>query len=625
MERDLERPSPVTEEGAQGSGCIACGAPVEDLRCPECGTAQRAGAFRIEKVLARTPHSRVYLARDSAGKAVALKEMLFAQVPDAAALESFEREAQTLRGLDHPAIPRFEASFTEGRGPGLRLYLASGFVEGESLASRLERGRLTPLQALELARQVLRILVYLQQRSPAVLHRDIKPANLMYRPDGSVWLVDFGSSRQLENQATHRSTLVGTFGYMPPEQLGGTVGRSSDVYSLAATVLHALTGKEPQEALGPELTPRLPPGLTPRWSHWLARALAPQPAARFADAQAALDALENESAASGVVSQPRGPIVGVAIGVAVALILPLLWLTSGNKQAKTIASASAANRAAVTQPAVREEHDPDLEALAQIRLPVDADKAQVREYIQRILAVSRNQRTYLRNDPQVGKLTAVGASNAELLVEATDDNVPLGEYPAWALENVATEEHKALILENLRRKHRLATVVLAKGWQREAREILVEGLRGYTGYMPDEWLRALAALRDPTTYEVLTDYLVRGWNRFSTYQILVGLPGLNLDRPLQQAWEQSRGAGTNAWELGYLAAPVLATGYLPALEYAVETLEDNAGVPTTGYNARNLVLRYTEASGSNDELRSWFKSNRRKLRFDPERRKFVAQ
>ena len=126
---------------------------------------------------------------------------------------------------------------------GLRLYLATEFVRGESLADRLARGPLPEAEVLAIARALLGVLVTLQQRSPAIFHRDLKPANVMFREDGAVVLVDFGSARTVEGSRTHRSTLVGTFGYMPPEQLGGTVDRTSDVFALGATVLHAVTGR----------------------------------------------------------------------------------------------------------------------------------------------------------------------------------------------------------------------------------------------------------------------------------------------------------------------------------------------------------------------------------------------
>ncbi len=236
----------------------------------------------------------MYLARDSAGREVALKELHFAHVPSVRELEAFEREAATLCALRHPAIPRFVSSFQEGTGVGLRLYLASEFVSGRSLGERITaNGQLDELEAFRLARETLEVLRYLHGRTPAVIHRDIKPANLMWSEDGRVVLVDFGSVREVAENRTHGSSLVGTFGYMPPEQLGGTVDRTSDLYALAATILHAVSGRAPSEFLQADLSLRLPDSLSPSLRSWLARALMLDPKKRFQtadEAKAALDA-----------------------------------------------------------------------------------------------------------------------------------------------------------------------------------------------------------------------------------------------------------------------------------------------------------------------------------------------
>jgi serine/threonine protein kinase len=245
----------------------------------------------VERVLAQSGHSRVYLARDASGRLAALKELHFALVPGAQEVEAFEREADTLASLAHPAIPRFLERFTEGAGVGLRLYLATEFIAGESLADRLDRGPLPADEALALARTLLDLLVWLQQRTPALFHRDLKPANVMFRQDGAVVLVDFGSARQVEGSRTHRSTLVGTFGYMPPEQLGGTVDRTSDVYALGATLLHAVTGRPPAELLEDGFTLVIPAAVPPALRGWLERALAVPRERRFPDARTALAAL----------------------------------------------------------------------------------------------------------------------------------------------------------------------------------------------------------------------------------------------------------------------------------------------------------------------------------------------
>jgi serine/threonine protein kinase len=233
------------------SDCAGCSRPGQEPRCAFCGVARAPGGYEIKKVLAQTDHGRVYRALAPGGAVVALKELQFASVPGAQQIDAFEREAATLKTLNHPRIPRYIASFTEGEGVQLRLYLAAEFIEGEMLSARIARGPL-PLAGLrDVARQVLEVLVYLH--GLRVLHRDIKPDNLIVRPGGEVVLVDFGSARWLTGTQTYGSTLVGTFGYMPTEQLGGTVDATSDLYALGATLLHAATGKPPSDLLSSDM------------------------------------------------------------------------------------------------------------------------------------------------------------------------------------------------------------------------------------------------------------------------------------------------------------------------------------------------------------------------------------
>src|SRR6267142_1134990 len=232
------------------SVCPSCSAPLDGHRCPACGAAARAGAYRVLSVLAQSPHGRTYRAQGPTGM-VALKELVFALVPTAQQLDAFEREARMLGSVSHPQIPRLIDSFREGDGPSLRLYLAQELVDGESLSTRvgIDEG-----EARAVARQLLLILRYLHERG--IVHRDIKPANVLRRADGTLALVDFGAARALAG-VTHGATLVGTFGYMPPEQLGGTVDATSDLYALGATLVHLLGRKAPEDVLGPDLELRL--------------------------------------------------------------------------------------------------------------------------------------------------------------------------------------------------------------------------------------------------------------------------------------------------------------------------------------------------------------------------------
>jgi len=301
-----------------GESCLHCGAKLAALfRCIACGATSQARAYRVARVIAQTPHSRMYLADDGQGHKVALKELIFSLVPSIEALEAFEREAAFLRRLKHPQIPRFVDSFQLGEGVHTRLYLAQEFIEGESLAGRIEKGPLNEAQIVDIGRQVLKILVYLHGQVPKTIHRDIKPQNLILQPSGQIALVDFGAARDLSATQTHGSTLVGTFGYMPPEQLGGTVDQTSDLYALGASLLHAATGKRPdvwiRDGIAPDLSrAKLPLSRSSR--RWLLKLAEPRRSARH---QSAVDALrEIDDTSRG---KRRAALAALALGAIFAI------------------------------------------------------------------------------------------------------------------------------------------------------------------------------------------------------------------------------------------------------------------------------------------------------------------
>jgi serine/threonine-protein kinase len=222
--------------------CPACDALVREDRCDQCGAAIHPGGFTVERVLVSNAHGRMYLAHDADGKRVALKELAFLHAPSASALAAFEREAKFLRALEHPAIPRFCASFEEGEGVHTRYYLAQELVEGTAL-DKLDDHWYSEAEIVDIAKQVLTVIAYLQSLSPMVIHRDIKPANLLKRPEGTIALVDFGAAHV--HGSTAGVTTIGTFGYMPVEQLAGIVDATTDLYALGASLLHLLTRQEP--------------------------------------------------------------------------------------------------------------------------------------------------------------------------------------------------------------------------------------------------------------------------------------------------------------------------------------------------------------------------------------------
>ena len=178
---------------------------------------------------------------------VAIKEMSLDVVENWKAIELFERESQTLQALDHPAIPSYVDAFHVDEGDGVVcFYLVQQYVDGESLQERIDRGQpVDTEEALALIHEVLDILDYLHGMHPPVIHRDIKPSNLMIDEEGSVALVDFGAVQVVGPHTVMGSTIVGTTGYVAPEQLAGRTVPASDLYALGATVVHVMTHRHP--------------------------------------------------------------------------------------------------------------------------------------------------------------------------------------------------------------------------------------------------------------------------------------------------------------------------------------------------------------------------------------------
>lgn len=210
-------------------------------------------------------------------------------------VELAEREARTLASLDHPRLPKYFEHFEEDGA----LYLVMEKIEGESLAALRSSGRaMSAADVIRMLEDIADALRYLHGRAPAVVHRDIKPGNVIRRPDGSFALVDFGAVRDRLKPAGG-STVVGTFGYMAPEQFQGRASPKSDVYALAATALSMLTGEEPQDlphaGLGIDVARALPKGTPAALVRALEAMLVPDPDRRVDSVDDALALLREAS------------------------------------------------------------------------------------------------------------------------------------------------------------------------------------------------------------------------------------------------------------------------------------------------------------------------------------------
>ncbi|MFU8806201.1 MAG: serine/threonine protein kinase, partial [Bradymonadaceae bacterium] len=201
--------------------------------------------FEILRILGEGGQGRTYLARDvQEDQQVVVKELVLHDAADWKAIELFEREGKILRNLDHPAIPAYRESFH--LDDGARFFLVQDYVAGEPLSVLVASGHLMKEeQARRFLDEMLDIFDYLHGLSPPVIHRDIKPSNIIERPDGSFVLVDFGAVQAVSPDTIGGSTIVGTTGYMPPEQLMGQATPATDIYALGATLVHLLGGMHP--------------------------------------------------------------------------------------------------------------------------------------------------------------------------------------------------------------------------------------------------------------------------------------------------------------------------------------------------------------------------------------------
>ena len=204
-----------------------------------------AERFEIERHASSGGMGAVYRARDRhTGATVALKVMLIGEPTALVERDRFEREARALAELRHPGIVRYD---DHGVTHGGELYLAMEWLEGEDLAQRLQRARLGAKESLRLAQRVAETLAPAHQRG--VIHRDIKPSNL-FLPGHDldrVRILDFGVARfSYETHAATRSgTLLGTPGYMAPEQARGDreIDARVDVFALGCVLFECLTGR----------------------------------------------------------------------------------------------------------------------------------------------------------------------------------------------------------------------------------------------------------------------------------------------------------------------------------------------------------------------------------------------
>jgi eukaryotic-like serine/threonine-protein kinase len=266
-------------------------------------TGEQIGPYEILAPLARGGMGEVYRARDNRlRREVALKMLPDASAHDADSLARFDRETRAVATLNHPSILAIHDTGTFRGIP----WAVTELLQGESLAERLRSGPLAAEKAVEVAAQIAEGLAAAHARG--IIHRDIKPDNIFLTNEGRAKILDFGIARIEQpartpgisgagRQSTSSQFLVGTAGYMSPEQVRGkSIDPRTDIFALGATFYEMLTGRRafaretPVETLGAVLrddpkehpeSQKIPPALQP----FVFRALEKDAADRYQSAR----------------------------------------------------------------------------------------------------------------------------------------------------------------------------------------------------------------------------------------------------------------------------------------------------------------------------------------------------
>jgi serine/threonine protein kinase len=275
------------------------------------GARLGGGRYVVKGLLGQGSQGTTYEATDAQGNPVAIKRFDVRGARSWKDVELAEREARVLSTLDHPLMPRYLENFEEDGA----LYLVMTKVEGETLEAMRKREPVSETEVRRFLACADRALTYLHGRSSRVVHRDLKPGNVVRRSDGTYVLVDFGAvSESLVRRGS--STIVGTIGYMAPEQLQGRALPSSDVYAVGATALAALTGKDPETLphRGLRVDVRTAAGgrASPELLDALERMLEPDPDVRAQSIGAALEAAATRAPAV-VPATHAAPVAAAAL------------------------------------------------------------------------------------------------------------------------------------------------------------------------------------------------------------------------------------------------------------------------------------------------------------------------
>lgn len=229
-------------------------------------------------------------------QSVVIKQFRFATTNNWDSYKEIEREIEVLKELNHPGIPHYISQFDSEEG----LCLVQEYKSAQPLSSFTT---LSLEEVTNIAKQILNILVYLQERLPPIFHRDIKPENVLMDKNKKIYLVDFGLAKIGHKTMAFSTMMGGTFGFMPPEQLHNQqLTEASDLYSVGMTLICLITNTKSGDvgslmdlSSNKVIFNKKIPNVGVYFVNWLERMVEPNPTLRYQNAKIALEALEKKS------------------------------------------------------------------------------------------------------------------------------------------------------------------------------------------------------------------------------------------------------------------------------------------------------------------------------------------
>ncbi len=268
----------------------------------------------------------------------------------------------------------------------------------------------------------------------------------------------------------------------------------------------------------------------------------------------------------------------------------------------------------------------DVEALNNIKLPDNPTREDIKKYIAKIQAATKNQNSFSDRDPQVEMYLNLGEKNLDLLLEASRTSDVSSWHMNYAINKMEfSPASKDLILKAMRRNPELIRTIIRMGWEKEAKNTIKEMmLYPRNGYIPQEAIQTALDYKDPDMNEAVLNYFINGNNRANTYRLLVMCPDIKIDaETIENAWNQA--IMSHDYERNAMAAIAVEYGHKNALEALLDRNTTINYGDDYNFRCNSAIRNHVDFNGSLPEIKKWYETNRDNIVFDPADKKFKVK